>query len=120
MPHQFVLYCLSGLISTSVDLACLWLLVRLGMSQLLAVSLAFWLGVLVNAQLHASLTFKRRLGYGHMLRFVVVLGMNYWLTIAVVSLSQTMWGTYWVGKVLSLPLVAIVGFVLSRRWVFKT
>ena len=48
-----------------------------------------------------------------------VVGLNYGLTIACVALTVALVDNPLAGKILSLPLVAVNGYLLSRYWIFK-
>jgi len=45
--------------------------------------------------------------------------INYLLTIAMVFFSFSIFQNALIGKIISLPFVAINGFYLSKRWVFR-
>jgi hypothetical protein len=48
-----------------------------------------------------------------------VVGLNYILTIVCVALAVAVADNPLAGKILSLPLVAANGYLLSRYWIFK-
>lgn len=54
-----------------------------------------------------------------LIRFICVVGLNYILTLALVALSLSMFQNALIGKLVSLPLVAVNGFFLSKYWIFK-
>ena len=53
------------------------------------------------------------------LRFGAVVGVNYLLTMALVSLSASLIDSALVGKLAALPLIALIGFGFSKHWVFR-
>jgi hypothetical protein len=48
-----------------------------------------------------------------------VVGINYALTLGCVALAQTLAGMPLAGKIVSLPLVSINGYLLGKYWIFK-
>ena len=118
--QQFAVFCLVGLISAFVDIGTLQSLVWLGMPTYLSVTAGFFMGLGVNLVLHARLTFGTPLNAANSTRYVLVVLINYLLTLACVTLSETLLAHYLPGKVIALPLVALLGFTLSKHWIFKT
>lgn len=116
--HQFAIFCLVGLISAGIDLAGLEGLIWLGAPVYLSVTAGFLLGLVANLLLHARLTFSTPLTATNTTRFGVVVLLNYTLTLLSVSVSVALLGHHLPGKLLALPLVALVGFKLSKHWVF--
>lgn len=117
--HQFAVFCLVGLVSAVLDLGSLQTLVWLGVPVYLSVTAGFLLGLVANLILHARLTFSTPLTTANTARFGAVVLLNYLLTLACVMLSETLLDHHLPGKLLALPLVALVGFNLSKHWVFK-
>ena len=54
------------------------------------------------------------------IRFLVVVGINYLITILFVTVAYSTLGNALIGKIISLPFVAVNGFLLSKYWVFVT
>ena len=117
--QQFAVFCLVGLISAGIDIACLQSLVVLGVPTYWAVTAGFLLGLIVNLLLHAWLTFATPLTLASTIRFGLVVGLNYLLTLLCIASSLQVLGHHLPGKLLALPLVALVGFNLGKHWVFK-
>jgi putative flippase GtrA len=117
--HQFAFFIGVGAICATIDVGIMHTLLELGNSLWLATSAGFLAGLLLNFIAHARMTFQAQINWRRWWRFLLVVGLNYLMTLACVGLL-----TYWLdnpmaGKLLSLPLVAVNGFVLSRRWIFK-
>ena len=117
--RQFIVFCVVGIISAITDVGSLLELIYLGVPTYLAVTIAFFFGLLVNSWLHDTFTFQIRLTTQISVRFLMVAVMNYLFTLGVVLLFELLGLSYIVGKIISLPLVAIHGFLWSRLWVFK-
>jgi putative flippase GtrA len=52
-------------------------------------------------------------------RYLCVVGINYLLTLGCVALAQSLAGMPLAGKIVSLPLVAVNGYLLGKLWIFK-
>jgi hypothetical protein len=48
-----------------------------------------------------------------------VVGLNYLLTMGCVSLAVSLADMPLLGKIVSLPLVSISGYLLSKFWIFR-
>jgi len=51
-------------------------------------------------------------------RYLCVVGLNYLLTLGCVAAAQALAGAPLVGKLVSLPLVALGGYILGKFWIF--
>jgi putative flippase GtrA len=111
-----------GVISAVVDLGVLWLLDRFGVPYALAVTAGFVAGLGVNYWLHAGFTFEvESRSVEQLSRFLVVVLINYLLTIGIVALLHGVFDLgVMVAKLVSLPFVAVNGYILSRVWVFRS
>ena len=119
LPRQFIVFCFVGVVSVAVDLFALLELVHLEVPPLIAVTISFIAGMLVNIWLHANLTFKTTLNTDRIVRFLMILCINYLVTLAAVLFFEKQGFSYLLGKLISLPLIAIHGFLWSRLWIFK-
>ena len=117
--RQFMMFSVVGIISAIMDVGLLLALAQLGVHAYLALTVALFFGLGINLCLHARLTFQTRLSTKNAVRFLVVVGMNYGLTLIVVFIFEQLGLNYLLGKIISLPVVAGHGFLLSRLWVFK-
>lgn len=117
--RQFLLYVTVGLLSAAIDIGLMQLLLGAGTGPGLAVSAGFAAGLVFNYLTHLRLTFRATHSLRVLLRFGVLLALNYGLTLACVELSLRSLGSVLPGKLLSLPVVAVNGFVLGRLWVFR-
>lgn len=136
--RQFLVYIGGGLLSSAFDVTVMQCLLRadIGVSVAAATSTGFLAGLLLNYSFHARVTFGALQGgarQARLLRFLCVVGVNYVLTLACVGLALVLggWlatgmgvpvseaGAALVGKLVSLPLVACSGFLLSKYWIFR-
>jgi putative flippase GtrA len=95
------------------------LLIWFGVYYLVATTLGFFVGLIANFLLHTHITFGANYSHGALARFASVVLINYCMTLLMVYLFQMMVNMPLLGKLISLPLVAINGFLLSKNWVYK-
>jgi putative flippase GtrA len=100
--RQFAVFVAGGLLCALVDVGLMQLLLNNGVHYASATTAGFAAATPFN-----------------FVRFMCVVAINYLLTMACVSLSIPLLGNPLYGKILSLPLVALNGFVLSKYWIFK-
>lgn len=106
--------------SIAIDISVMQLMIALDVNPLFSATLGFFSGLFFNYLYHVILTFKSTTSLTILVRFMVVVGVNYLVTITLiyVSYSLLMAGVL-PGKILSLPIVAANGYLLSKHWVFK-
>ena len=108
-----------GAATALIDIGLMQLLIWLGIYYILAATLGFFVGLLANFSLHTYVTFGA--GYSHsvFVRYGIVVFINYSITLLVVHLFHIMLNEPLLGKLISLPVVAVNGFFLSKNWVYK-
>jgi putative flippase GtrA len=117
--RQFSVFVSGGVLSALVDIGLMQALISHGVHYAPATTAGFAAGLLVNYAFHSRVTFSTPATAGNFARYLCLLGFNYLLTMACVSLSVPLLGSALAGKLLSLPLVALNGFVLGKYWIFK-
>jgi putative flippase GtrA len=117
--NQFVLFILVGLTCAVIDVGLMKLLNMFGVYYMYAATLGFLAGLAANFVLHTCLTFRASYSHAKLVRFMSVVLVNYLITMACVSALQHWMEMPVLGKVISLPLVAVNGFLLSKHWVYK-
>lgn len=118
--RQFAVFVAGGVLSALADIGLMQILIARGVHYTAAASAGFALGLLVNYAFHAKLTFRESGGGAWtMLRYMCVVAVNYALTLGCVALSVHLTGAALPGKLVSLPLVAVNGFLLSKFWIFR-
>ncbi|WP_089957866.1 GtrA family protein [Limnohabitans sp. 2KL-3] len=119
LQPQFLVYIAVGAFTALVDIGTMALLLKTGSPVQLATTAGFVLGLAVNYLLHTRFTFMARMGWQNALRFWVIVAVNYGLTLMFV------WAALWLGfdaiagKVASLPVLAIHGFLMGKFWAFR-
>jgi putative flippase GtrA len=117
--RQFLIYLGVGVLSALIDLVTIQLLLWLALDHRIAVSVGYVLGTAANYLLHERFTFRAQRSAAMLLRFGVLLLVNYALTMLLVQLSVTLFDSVMAGKLVALPIVAVNGFLCGRYWVFR-
>ncbi len=117
--RQFGVFLAGGFLSAGVDVGLMQLLIMQGTHHTAAASVGFVAGLLVNYAFHSRVTFDQAASKSSFARYLCVVGLNYGLTIACVALAVALFDNPLAGKILSLPMVAANGYLLSRYWIFK-
>lgn len=117
--RQFVVYIGVGILTALLDIGTMQALLLAGTGSTVAVSAGFTLGLVFNYFTHLRVTFKATGSQGSVLRFGILVLLNYGLTLACVELGLWLLDSVLAGKLLSLPVVAVNGFLLGRYWVFR-
>jgi putative flippase GtrA len=117
---QFGRYVAVGVVSAGIDVLMLWLLLAVQVARAPAVAVAMLAGMIANYALHRVYTFRTEqpLGLRSVLRYAAIVAGNYLLTLGIIEAGLRVGvGVMW-GKILSLPVIAFTGFLLTRRFVF--
>jgi putative flippase GtrA len=117
--RQFAVFVAGGVLSALVDIGLMQALIHYGAHYTGATTAGFAAGLLVNYAFHSRVTFSSAASPGNFARYLCLLGFNYLLTMGCVALSVPLLGSALAGKLVSLPLVALNGFVLGKFWIFK-
>lgn len=117
--RQFFVFVAGGVLCALIDIGLMQLLIASGVDYRAATSVGFAAGLLVNYAYHAKLTFRAEASSHNFARFLCVVALNYLLTMACVAASVALVGDALPGKLVSLPLVAINGYFLSKHWTFR-
>lgn len=119
VARQFAIFIGVGITCAVIDIGLMQLLTMLGVHYMVAATVGFAAGLIVNFLLHTRVTFRAGYSHGMLVRFMTVVLINYLLTILTVSLFHAWLDMAVLGKVASLPLVAVNGFLLSKHWVYR-
>jgi putative flippase GtrA len=119
MP-KFVVYVIVGLVSAIIDLLTLSILISLHTKQWLAVTFAFIAGFAFNLKAHSLFTFVSPLTRISGIRFTAVVAINYLLTLAIIETLTAFSFSLITAKLISLPIIAIFGYLMGRYWAFKS
>lgn len=117
---RFLVYLTGGVLSALVDVGVLQWLIGAALAPLLAASAGFVAGLGVNYLFHSRLTFRGAArSNASVARYLTVVALNYLVTLAMVAVSLALFQQALPGKLLSLPLIAVNGYLLGKHWVFK-
>ena len=119
MTRQFFVYLVVGLLSAAVDVGVMAFLIYLGAAYQLATSVGFVTGLLFNYLSHSHVTFRSELTAASMIRYIIIVVLNYTLTLGFVAASVRLMENPLLGKVASLPIVAVLGYLFGRSWIFR-
>ena len=117
--RQFAVFVSGGLVCALADVGLMQLLLSAGVHATAAASGGFGAGLVVNYLFHSRVTFNTAASPANFTRYLCVVAMNYLLTIGCVALADANLDNPLLGKLLSLPLVAVNGYLLSKYWIFK-
>jgi putative flippase GtrA len=119
LQPQFLVFVAGGALCAVLDIGVMQLLIAKQFNSVMATSIGFLTGLLVNYAFHAKITFKNLTTALTFFRFVCVVGANYLITIGFVTLAMALLDSALAGKLASLPVVAVNGYLLSKYWIFK-
>lgn len=117
--RQFVIFVAVGIVCTLVDVGLLYLLSSNGTNVMLATTVGFAASLAMNFALHLRVTFAATWSQKTYWRYLTIVALHYFVTLAFVAVSVEFFSDPLPGKILSLPLIAVNGFFLSKHWVFK-
>lgn len=117
--RQFGTFVAGGLLCALVDIGIMQLLLHGGAHFTGATTAGFLAGLLVNYAFHSRVTFEASATASSFARYLCVVGLNYLLTMGCVSLAVALAGMPMLGKIVSLPLVSVNGYLLSKFWIFR-
>jgi putative flippase GtrA len=117
--RQFGTFIAGGLLCALVDIGVMQLLLRAGAHFTGATTAGFLAGLLINYAFHSRVTFGAAASTSSFARYLCVVGLNYLLTMGCVSLAVALAGMALLGKIVSLPLVSVNGYLLSKFWIFR-
>lgn len=117
--RQFLVFLCGGVLSAVIDIGVMQLLINAGNPVALSATTGFATGLLVNYAFHAKVTFQRSAVSANFVRYICLVAFNYGLTLACVTFADMLIGYPILGKLASLPLVAINGFLLGKYWIFR-
>ncbi len=117
--RQFILFIAGGLVSAIIDIGIMQIMIAAEFGYLKSATVGFFAGLIVNYSFHSTLTFKAISSFSIFVKFLSVVGINYLITVLFVTLSFSILGNAITGKLVSLPFITLIGFLLSKYWVFK-
>ncbi|MDI9348801.1 MAG: GtrA family protein [Candidatus Symbiobacter sp.] len=117
--RQITVYLIVSLITILFDVGTMYGLMTLGVNAVAAASAGFLVAFVVNFVLHMRVTFVSHHSLAIFIKFSLVVFINYLVTLAFVEAAIFLANDALAGKMISLPVVSLIGFVLCKIWVFK-
>ena len=117
---RFIKFIFVGGVSAIVDIGILSLVLHFTDYYQVAILVGFIAGLTVNHFLHSRYTFRLEShSLAQVARFLIVVALNYGVTVLIVFGAHEVFNTSVViAKIISLPVVAVIGFLLSKYWAF--
>lgn len=119
ITRQFCVFAGVGIACTVIDVCMMKVLLLFGLHHIVAATVGFLSGLVANFLLHTRITFNAKFSKSVFVKFMMVVLINYLLTIVFVSIFDATLGMAMLGKYLSLPVVAVNGFLLSKFWIYR-
>lgn len=116
---EITIYIIGGLITAAVDVGTMKLLLLNGLPPVAAASGGFVCSILTNYLFQAKVTFGKLASLATFSKYMALVCMNYLVTIAIVALAAACASTPMTGKIISMPIVAVIAFLASKYWIYK-
>lgn len=118
---QFIIFLFVGGSSALVDIGSLYLFNKILLwNNELSISLAFILGLVFNYFAHTYFTFQNKASVVNLIKYLILVLLNYINTIVLMYLlTEFLHIDIIIAKVITLPIIAITTFVISKIWVYK-
>jgi putative flippase GtrA len=119
LQSQIARFLAVGGVTVLIDVGSMQALLWLGQSAWLSASVAFVVTLCFNYAAQSRITFERTMSGARFARYLLLLAVNYALTLAFVLGAQALgYPPIW-GKLASLPIVVVNTFLTSRYWVYR-
>jgi putative flippase GtrA len=119
--RRIALYIGVGLVGFCVDFGLLLLFREVfGTPIWVAATIAFWASLAVVFLSNKYLTFGARgMGHRQLVRYFVLLGINYLATLGIIAVAQRIGVGYQVGKVAAVAVTTVWNYLAYQLWVFR-
>ena len=117
--YRFATFVVIGIGSALADILLLQTLWHSGVHYGIAATAGFVVGLLINYVGHTRITFQKKETMQNLAGYLIVVFINYLITLLCVSLSENYLDNVLIGKLISLPLVAVNGYLCGKYWVYK-
>lgn len=117
---KIFIFLLVGGSSALIDVGSLYLLSKVFLlNNTISITIAFLLGLVFNYLCHTYITFGNSANGKNLIKYLVVVLVNYLTTLFLISLMQSVGVELIIAKLITLPVIASITFVLSNKWVYK-
>lgn len=119
LDQRFLIYLAGGALSAAIDIGIFQALLMVGANLVVATSTGFFISLVVNYLFHAKFTFTTTARTASFGKYLVVVAFNYGIALGMVTLGASLLASPLTGKILSLPVIAVIGFFAGKYWIFK-
>jgi len=119
LSPQLAIYIFGGLVCAGIDVGLMQLLIANHVNPFAATTAGFLTSLIVNYLFHARVTFKNVTSAATFTRYLCVVALNYVITLGIVAISLSLTGVALYGKLISLAVISVNGFLLGKYWIFK-
>lgn len=118
---RIIVFFFVGLASAIIDVGVLYILKKIFLfTDFFSISIAFLSGLVFNYLCNTYLTFKSEASKASFIKYLMLVALNYLITLFLIN---TLVDFFSVGiilaKIISLPIIAIVSYSVSKIWVYK-
>lgn len=118
--RKVILFLFVGASSALIDVGSLYILNKvIIVDKVVSITIAFLLGLIFNYFCHTYITFSNSANSKNLIKYLIVVVINYLVTISLVQLMQMINFDIIAAKIITLPIVAVITFLLSSKWVYK-
>lgn len=118
--RKVILFLLIGASSSLIDVGSLYILNKvLIVDKVFSITIAFLLGLVFNYFCHTYITFSNSANSKNLIKYLIVVLLNYLTTLFLINLMELVGIELIIAKIITLPVVALITFVLSNKWVYK-
>ena len=111
-------FVLIGVITTGLDVGVFYSTISLTDSIFFASTVSFVIAVVVNYLGHSFFTFKSGIGTENFVKYIVVLILQYFISLSLIVVFSWMLGNALMGKLTSLAIIVPLSFLLSNVYVY--
>jgi len=119
--RRFAIYVAVGLVGFAVDFGMLVFFREVvGTPVWVATTIAFWASLAVVFLTNKYVTFGARgMAHRQIVRYFVLLGVNYLATLGVIALADHLGLGYQIGKIVAVGMTTVWNYFVYQLWVFR-
>ncbi|MBD3789214.1 MAG: GtrA family protein [Campylobacterales bacterium] len=121
LKYSFFRYGLVGVYSVILDYILLYILYSIfGVSQNIAVTLAFFGSSVFNFLLHKNYTFKSKKSMmPELIKYIVLVVISYFITLFLIDYLVGLNINIYVAKFITVMVVYIYGYIISKLFIYN-
>jgi putative flippase GtrA len=119
IDQRFFVYLIGGILSAAVDVAIFQILLFYEVNLFYATTIGFTVSLCINYLFHAKFTFSSKVHSSSFAKYLIVVAFNYMITLGMVIFFSWLISSALVGKIVSLPIIAIIGYFSGKYWIYK-